>query len=250
MVKTISYIDGIKGLHTKCTLASCFVSFAHEHLCDYHGIALFKLFLLLVLCAINPFFTGGLPCKWSIVRKFVVWLMLFALLVERCWFIKDFRICWPKVCSLHLLRLLLTKAKLWCLLSCLSKRTAEEIVEMQVSRKLMKLTPCLCYVICHSLTDDITGPVCGVTTGHQWIPIAMDHWRGSSFGGPVDSPHKRSVWCFLLCLPGRAALPTIELPLSWDPMTRMRCHYHVSFVIPTFNMVEHHDDYVIVTLKV
>ena len=39
MVKTISYIDGIKGLHTNCRLASCFVSYINEHQSDYHGIA-------------------------------------------------------------------------------------------------------------------------------------------------------------------------------------------------------------------
>ena len=38
MVKTISYIDVIKGLHTNCRLASCFVSYANEHLSGYHGI--------------------------------------------------------------------------------------------------------------------------------------------------------------------------------------------------------------------
>ena len=62
MVKTISCVDGMKGLYTNCRLASCFVScfkhiylttigkqfttirpscfvsYANEHLSDYHGI--------------------------------------------------------------------------------------------------------------------------------------------------------------------------------------------------------------------
>ena len=49
-------------------------------------------------------------------------------------------------------------------------------MEMQVSRKLMKLRLCYCYVICHSVIDDIIVPVCDETTGHQWIPVARDHW--------------------------------------------------------------------------
>ena len=39
IAKTMFYIDAIKGLHTNCRLARCFVSYADEHLSDYHGIA-------------------------------------------------------------------------------------------------------------------------------------------------------------------------------------------------------------------
>ena len=167
MVKTISYIDGIKALHTNCRLASCFVSYAYEQLSDYH--AWWMLFVLLVLCAVNSLLTGGFPYKRSIVRTFVVWFMLFTLLVERWCLIKGFRIAGP-MCGLSIWSqwILLTKeAKLWCHLSCLSKWTVEQTAGIQVSRKFMKLIECYRYVICHSVIDDITGHVCSETTGHQ-----------------------------------------------------------------------------------
>ena len=94
-METFSYIDGIKGLHTNCRLASCFMSYANEHLSDYHGIAWFMLFVLLVLCSVNPLLTSRFPYKRSIVRNFVVWLMLFALLAERWCLIRYFRIAGP-----------------------------------------------------------------------------------------------------------------------------------------------------------
>ena len=72
-------------------------------------------------------------------------------------------------------------------------------------------------------------------------------WRDSIAGG---TPHKRSAWYFLSCLPERTANQTVELPVDWNPMMRMRCHCYVSFVNPTFRMVEHRDHYVAVILKV
>ena len=63
----------------------------------------------------------------------------------------------------------------------------------------MKIRLCHCYVICHSAIDDITGPVCDGTTGHQSIPVARGDWSGASvvqcaaIPSPVDSPHKKSV---------------------------------------------------------
>ena len=127
MLKIISYIDGIKGLHTNCRLASCFVIYVNEHQSDYHGIIWFMFLVLLVLCAMNPLLTGGFPYRRSIVRNCVVWLMLFALLVERWCLIRGLRIAGP-VCGVSICSkwLLLTKEpKLWCLLSCLSKRAVE-----------------------------------------------------------------------------------------------------------------------------
>ena len=62
------YTYGIKGLHINCRLASWFVSYAHENLSDHHRIAWFMLFVLLVLCAVNPLLTGGFPFKRSLVR--------------------------------------------------------------------------------------------------------------------------------------------------------------------------------------
>ena len=116
----------------------------------------------------------------SIVRNFVVWLMLFALLAERWGLTKGFRIadqvCAVSICSPWMP--LTRKAKRWCILSCLSKR-AVETMEIQLSRKLVKLILCHCYEICHSVIDDITGPECGETISHQWIPVANDHWSGA-----------------------------------------------------------------------
>ena len=149
---TISHIDGIKCLHTNCRLARCSVSDANEH---YHWIAWFMPFVLLVLCAVNPLLPCGFPYKRSIVRNFVVWLMLFALLVKRWCLIKGSRIAGPvygvSICSQWIL--LTKEATLWCILSCLSTRAVEQTVEMHVNRKLMRLRLCYCYVICNSVID-------------------------------------------------------------------------------------------------
>ena len=95
--------------------------------------------------------------------------------------------------------ILLTKEpKLWCILSCLSKRAVEQTVEMQVSRKLMKLRICYYYVICHSVIDDIIVPVCDETTGHQWIPVAckgsLELNTGASHGSKI------LVQWYLICI--------------------------------------------------
>ena len=108
---------------------------------------------------------------------------------------------------------------------------------------------CMIYAFC------IAAHVCGESTAHWWIPLqAMNSaelcclidvlmscwtncgdssektretpmWRDSIAGG---TPHKRSAWCFLSCLPERTAKQTVELPVGWNPMTRMRCHCYVS----------------------
>ena len=86
-----------------CRLASCFVSYVNEHQSDYHGIIWFMFFELLVLCAVNPLLTGGFPYRRSIVWNCVVWLMHFALLVERWCMIKGFHVpgpvCGVSICS-------------------------------------------------------------------------------------------------------------------------------------------------------
>ena len=141
--------------------------------CFYHGIAWCMLSVSLVVCAVNSLLTGGFPYKQSIVRNFVVSFMIFALLVERWCFIKVFNIAGP-VCGVSICShwiLLTTDAKRWYILSCLSQRAVEQTAGIQVSRKLTKLIVCNCYVICHSVIDDITGHVCSETTGHQWIPV-------------------------------------------------------------------------------
>ena len=101
MVKTISYINGIKGLHTNCRLASCFVSYVNEHQSDYHGIIWVMLFELLAPCVVNPLLTGGFRYRRPIVRNSVVWLMHFALLAERWYLIKGFHIAGP-VCGVSI----------------------------------------------------------------------------------------------------------------------------------------------------
>ena len=112
--------------------------------------------------------------------------------------------CGVSICSQWIL---LTKAKLWCLLSCLSKRAVEQIVGIQVSRKLITVIVCYCYVIFHSVIDDFTGHVCSETTGHQRIPVARDHWGGAlmvhcaAIPSPVDSPQKGLLDAFFhVCL--------------------------------------------------
>ena len=104
------------------------------------------------------------------------------------------------------------KAKLWCILSCLSTRAVEQTVDMHVSRKLMKLRLCYCYVICKSVIGYITVPVCVETTGNlSGFPLqgitGVERWWSSAtvrWFHRVDSPHKMSAWCFLSCLPERA----------------------------------------------
>ena len=186
-MKTVSYIDGIKGLHTNCRLASCF-----------HELRQGTPEWLSWNCMICVFFNAGPVCDestahWQIPLQavnsanFAVWLRLFALLVERWCLIKCFRIA-GRVCGFSISSqwFLLTKeAKLWCLLSCLSKQAVEQTVEMQVSRKLMKVRICHCYVICHSVIDDITGSAC--VRWNHWSPVdsrckGLLEW---SFGGPV-----------------------------------------------------------------
>ena len=83
--------------------ASCFVSYVNEHQSDYHGIIWFMFFELLILCAVNPLLNGGFPYRRSIVWNCVVWLIHFALLVERWCMIKGFHIPGPvrgvSICS-------------------------------------------------------------------------------------------------------------------------------------------------------
>ena len=92
MVKTISHIDDIKGLHTNRKLASCFVIYINEHQSDYHGIIWFMFLVLLVLWAVNPLLTSGFPYRRSIVRNF-----LFDSCFSHCWRNVD---VWLKVSAL------------------------------------------------------------------------------------------------------------------------------------------------------
>ena len=134
MVKTISYIDYIKGLHTNCRLASWFMIYINEHQSDYHGIIWFMFLVLLVLCAVNPLLTGGFPYRRSIVRNCVVWLMLFALLVERWCLIKGFRIAGP-VCGV-------SSCSKWILLT--KKRSFDVFFHVCPNELLNKQWICKC----------------------------------------------------------------------------------------------------------
>ena len=130
--------------------------------------------------------------------------VLFDKCISHCWWNVD---AWLKVSTLlaqcvvsTFVPILITKEpKLWCLLSCLSKRAVEQTMEMQMSQKLMKLRLCYCYVIYRSVIDDIIFHVCGETTAHQWIPVVRDHWswtlmvQCAAIPSPVDSSHKISA---------------------------------------------------------
>ena len=146
------------------------------------------LFVLLVLCAAKPLLTGGFSYKWSTVLNFVVWL-----LVGRWCLIKCFRIAGP-LCRVSI-----------C--SSQKKRSFDVFFHVCPNELLNKQwickwvedlwNSCCCSVICHSVFNDITVPVCGETTGHLLIPAARDHLNGALCGlcaaipSLVDFPHKR-----------------------------------------------------------
>ena len=141
------------------------------------------------------------------LRYVVVWSMLFVLLVE-CWcLIKGSTLLAQCAVSIFVSNGSSSQKKRnFDIFFHVYPNAVEQTVEMQVRRKLMKLILCYCYVIWHSVIDYISGPVCGETTGHQWIPVAcVLVVQCATISSPVVSPHKMSVWCFLTFLPERAA---------------------------------------------
>ena len=54
-----------------------------------------------------------------------------------------------------------------------------------MSRTFIKLRLCYCYVICHSVIDNITGPVCGEITDHHAVDSRCKGTLEWSFGGLV-----------------------------------------------------------------
>ena len=82
----------------------------------------------------------------------------------------------------------------------------------------MKFRLCYCYVICHSVIDGIIAPVCGETTGHQWIPVARDHWSSIMF-----------------------ALKSFLTNSGYASELKSQDAYAMLFN-PTFRMVEHQDN--------
>ena len=170
--------------------------------------------MIYVFCIVDPVF-GESTAHWRIPlhtinsAELCCLIMRFALLVESWCLIKGFHIAGPVrgvfICSQWIL--LTNEAKLWCLLSCLSERAVEQTIEMQVSRKLMKLRLCYCDVICHSVIDDIVVSVCSETICHMWFPVARGHWGGAlvvrcaANPSPVDSPHNDRLRVFFhVCL--------------------------------------------------
>ena len=132
------------------------------------------------------------------------------------------------------------------------KRAVEQTMEMQVGREFMNLILCYFYIIYYSVIDDITGLVCGATTGHQWFPIARDHWNGAlvvpcaAFPSSVDSPQKVGLmfsFMFACTSCSTNSRGSIELKCH-DAYASLLC---VNLTVP---MVDHPDNYVTIILKV
>ena len=84
----------------------------------------------------------------------------------------------------------------------------------------MKLRLCYCYIICHSVMDDINGLVCDKTTGHQWIPVPRDHWSGAlvvqyaAIPSPVVSHTKGRLDVFFHVCLTELFKQKVKLPVS------------------------------------
>ena len=154
----------------------------------------------------NPLLTGGFLYRRSIVWNCVVWLMHFALLVERWCMIKGFHIpcpaCGASICSNPPNKR--TKAFMTSIMSVQMSCWTNSGYASESKTHETQIILLLCNL---SLSNyDLTVPVCGKTTGHQLIPVARGHWswtlvvQCAAIPPPVDSPHKSSAWCFL-CLP-------------------------------------------------
>ena len=191
-------------MHTNCRLTSCFVK---EHQSDYNGIIWFMVFELLVLCALNPLPTGGFPYRPSIVRNCVVWLMHFALLVERWCLIKGFHIAGP-VCGVficfnphHKRTEALMSSFMFVQTSCWTNNgdaSESKTHETQIMLLLYNLSFSNWWHHCPCVRCNHWSPVdcrCkGSTVVELWWSTVrrFHHWW---------IPHKSSAWCFLLCLP-------------------------------------------------
>ena len=99
------------------------------------------------------------------------------------------------------------------------------IIEIWCLNFVMSSNICLWFVLCyilqsytctcqtvetnhHMMTSSngntfcVTGPLCGESTGHRWIP----HAKVSG----------AELWCFFLFAPEQTAEQTIEMPMIWD----------------------------------
>ena len=50
----------------------------------------------------------------------------------------------------------------------------------------------------------VTGPLCGESTSHQWIPLTK--------------VSDAELWCFIWCVPEQTIAQTVEMPAILDPM--------------------------------
>ena len=255
MVKTISYIDGIKGLHTNCRLVSCFVSYVNEHQSDYHGIIWFTFLELLVLCTVNPLLTGGFPYRQSIVRNCVVCLMHFALLVERWCLIKGFHIAGP-MCGVSICSNPHHKRTEALMFSFMFVQTSCWTNSGDASESKTHETQII-LLLCH-LSFSNWWHYCPCVRWNHWSPVDS-RCKGSlelNFGGPVCgdsiaggflSQKLCSMFSFVFAL---TSCLTNNRFAGRNTRTRMRYHCYVSFVNPTFRVVEHQDNYAVLILKV
>ena len=192
MVKTISYMDVIKECMINIDLPVVSMGYAHKQLGDYHGIAWLMPFALTTLCVVNPLLTGGFSHRLSIVRSFVVWSLLSALLVELWCLISDFRIT-GLVCNVSIgskgfmFSFMFARTSSWWNGRFASQlKTPDAHMMSRVDRGL------LC-VICHSVIDDITSPAYG-ETGQRWIPAAMDAWNQHLDSRPKGCGETPVMW--------------------------------------------------------
>ena len=115
--------------------------------------------------------------------------------------------CWPSVWCLHLFQSSSQKNRSF---GVFFHVCPSELLNKQWRCKWVENSWNSDNVICHSVINDIIVPLCGETIGHQWIPVARDHWsltlvvQCAAIPSPVESSHKSSAWCFLLCLPYQA----------------------------------------------
>ena len=133
-------------------------------------------FELLVLCAVNPLLTGGFPYRRSIVWNCVVWLMYFALLVERWCMIKGFHtpgpVCGVSICSNppHKRTEAFMSSFMFVQRSCWTNNgdaNESKTHETQIMLLLCNLSFSNWWHYC---------PCVRWITGHQWIPVARGHW--------------------------------------------------------------------------
>ena len=81
------------------------------------------------------------------------------------------------------------------------------------------------------------------THTHTHTHTLLPHFGGLVCGDPIAGgfPSQKLGLMFNFMFALTSCLTNNKLPVSWNPRTRMRCHSYVSFVNPTFRMVEHQE---------